>query len=587
MQGVETAPAEAAVKTWSCSGPARARACLAAAALLAACVVLRSAEDAPPAKPEAGAADKADKRFPVPPAAALADPEKQVKDLFQEDYRKRDPASRAEFAGRLLKLAQESKKDALMYYVLLREARDVALAAGDPDAACAAVDLLAAAFVVDAAGLKVSALSTAARAAATPEAAEKLLDKGLSLLDLLAGDADFDAALKLVTPLEDLARRANNVESARTVQARARDLRAQQAEWAKVKPLADRLKANPDDPEAALAVARHYVVAKGDWGTALPLFSKCAVPALKEAAARDLAQPAEAAACADLGDLWWSLAEKESGPFKAAAQSRAATWYSQALEGLSGLRRLQAEKRVLATAGALGASGEGLKAAGLVFWVNLAADPAPTSREQLSNTPGKTVGPVSVVTDSGTKALKLAGDSYVSYPATDAVKAARAAGSAFVWIKPDKPAAAYTCAFFRGTAAGPQAGKGYSDFALFFHESRLMLWFSWPENTWPGTDGKTAFFSKRPIPPGKWTMVGASWDGTTISIFVNGERDNTYKTAMVPVKRTGSEIIALGCDPAGAPEYFAGLLHGAMIFSRALTDGEVRQLYLKSGLQGK
>ena len=52
--------------------------CLALAALIAACLPSGLAQET---APEAKSADKASDRFPVPPAAALAAPEKQIKDV--------------------------------------------------------------------------------------------------------------------------------------------------------------------------------------------------------------------------------------------------------------------------------------------------------------------------------------------------------------------------------------------------------------------------------------------------------------------------------------------------------------------------
>jgi hypothetical protein len=103
-------------------------------------------------------------------------------------------------------------------------------------------------------------------------------------------------------------------------------------------------------------VGKYYAAFRGDWEHALPLLAKSTQAALKEAAAKDLLKPEESAAQADVGDLWWSVAEKEGGAFKAAVQNRAATWYSQALEGLTGPRKAQAEKRIQTASDA--ASGE-------------------------------------------------------------------------------------------------------------------------------------------------------------------------------------------------------------------------------------
>jgi len=321
-----------------------------AAAALAACGVAAFAEDKPPAKPDAKTEAKAAERLPVPPAAGLSDSEKQIKEAFKADYQnqKKDTAARIELAKKLLKLGEESENDALTRYVAEREAKDLAASASDLDTAFAAADALARSFIVDGAELKVSAFTAAARNIATAEAAEEISSAGLNLLDCLARDAQFDAALKLVTLLDDVARRGNKPELARTLQARSKDLRAQQSEWAKVKPCFDKLKEDPANADAALAVAKYYIAAKDDWEHALPLLARGPAAPLKDAATQDLAKPEDATARADLGDLWCAAADKESGPLKAAMQGRAMLWYAQALDGVSGVRKLQIEQRMKA-----------------------------------------------------------------------------------------------------------------------------------------------------------------------------------------------------------------------------------------------
>jgi hypothetical protein len=46
--------------------------------------------------------------------------------------------------------------------------------------------------------------------------------------------------------------------------------------------------------------------------------------------------------------------------------------------------------------------------------------------------------------------------------------------------------------------------------------------------------------------------LGATWDGKTVNMWVNGERDNSYQSTAVPLKRSFPEVIELGCDSAGS-----------------------------------
>jgi hypothetical protein len=557
--------------------------------LLAALPACWAAEE--PQVPKPVAAEEKDARQPLPSPAALAEAEKKIKDVYREEYQKRAAADRIELARKLMKVAQETKNEPLTFYVAMRDARDLAAAAGDIETALTAVDVLAWTFAVDAVELKTAAVLAAARNVATPDAAENAFSAALNLLDRLAADAQYEQAVKLLAPLDDLARRANNAEAAKTAQARAKAIRAEQAEWAKAKPHFDKLKATPDDADAALAAAKYLVNAKSDWERALPLLAKCPQTALKAAAAKELAQPDDAAGRADLGDAWWALSEKESGPFKNALQKHAADWYGQAVGELSGLRKLQTEKRIQSALTAAGSGTDWLRAAGLVFWVNPNLDASGRPRDLISNAQPTNTHQAVTAVDAGTKVLKFAGHEDLVYPATEAVRAIKSAGAAFVWVKVEPGGERYPNVLFRGCAPGPGVGRGYADLSLFVHTNRLLTVFNWPECGDPpwaaGMEGKSAFYSKGTLPYGKWGMLGCTWDGTTVSIYVNGERDNTYKFAASLLKRATPPSIILGNDPAGLPEYFIGMMHSAMIFNRALTEAEVKQLYVMSGMRGK
>jgi hypothetical protein len=295
-------------------------------------------------------------KAPVPAGPALAEAEKQVRSIFKDDYTRKTAADQASLARKLLKAAEETKGDAPLQYAALSEAQELAAAAGDLKTALAAVDRLAARFEVDAPGLKAAAVKAAARTR-DPDEADRVFSAGLDVMEQLGREDAYDDALALAAPLEELARRLRDGEAVRAVQARSRDLRAQQAEWNRVRPHLARLKENPDDAEACLAAGRYQATTKGDWDAALPLLARCGSAGLQSAAAKDLADPADAAAQAELGDLWFVQAEKEVGAFKAALQDRARSHYERALAGLAGLAKVRVEKRLESLASASGAGG--------------------------------------------------------------------------------------------------------------------------------------------------------------------------------------------------------------------------------------
>ena len=371
----------------------------------------------------------------------------------------------------------------------------------------------------------------------------------------------------------------------REPQAQAREIAARQAAFEKHEEARQRLAGQPDDAAAHLAIGAYRCFHKQDWKAGLPHLARGADPLLKEAAQRELKDPKEAEAQADLGDLWWQQAEKESSPVKEVLQRRATFWYTEALVGLPPARHAVVLKRLQAGFGSMGAAIEKLKASGLAFCVAPGADPTGKARELLTLTPPTHVGTVTEAMDAGVKALKFA-NGYASYPASDAVRAIQAVGSYVVWIKHAQSVGPWAGVIFRGTAPDPKVGRGVTDFSLFLYQDRFRLSLNWPDNEWPGVDGKTTFISKSPVPVGQWTMCGVTWNGSAIVLYLDGQRDRAFESTMTPLARKFPVQVALGCDPAGSPEFYNGLLSCAMIFDRALTDAEVKQLHALAGPLG-
>jgi len=77
----------------------------------------------------------------------------------------------------------------------------------------------------------------------------------------------------------------------------------------------------------------------------------------------------------------------------------------------------------------------------------------------------------------------------------------------------------------------------------------------------------------------QWLFVGVVYDDTDLKLFIDGTQDasGTFAAAQVdsdqPV-RIGFELII-----SGDPGYLSGLVDDVRIYKRALSDGEIQQLY--------
>jgi hypothetical protein len=88
-------------------------------------------------------------RAAEPDAALQREALRKIKDLFKAEYAKKHPAEQLDLARKLLQSGIETTDDSTVKWVLLREARDLAVAAGDPEIAVKSADETGKAFAVD------------------------------------------------------------------------------------------------------------------------------------------------------------------------------------------------------------------------------------------------------------------------------------------------------------------------------------------------------------------------------------------------------------------------------------------------------
>jgi serine/threonine protein kinase len=280
------------------------------------------------------------RKVAVPEAAELKDAEKVVREVYKADYAKKSPADQQLLAQKLLDQGRGTTDDSRARYVLLREARDIAVTVGDLDLALTAIDELARSYELDIVALKNAALTKIP--VRSPEATAGLVE---ALMDLSrdAMDAEnFEVAVSAAARADSLPKPSSDlVLSTRTADLR-KEVAATKDEYLRVKSSID--KPGTGDQEA---LGKYYGFARGDWDRGLPILAVSAKAPLNALAEKDLSRPEEALAQVEIGDGWWDLAEKERAAYrKQHLQERAKTWYESAYSAASGLARTKIEKRL-------------------------------------------------------------------------------------------------------------------------------------------------------------------------------------------------------------------------------------------------
>jgi WD40 repeat protein len=290
-------------------------------------------------------AEAADDRSPLPSADARRKKLEQVEGLFAISEA-RTPAAKRELAGKLFETAQETREDPAARFVLLNLARELASGAGDLDTALAAVDELNAEFQIDADAVRIASFDGAAKVALPNAARESAVERGNEYVDELLGRDKYLEAAKLIQTLQIVARPLRDRELMNALADRRNRGSTLYKQYQKSSAAMAALEKNPADADANLAAGRFYAFAKGQWERGLPLLAKGSDAKLKEIAEQEIGMPAAAAEQSKLADAWWEAAQGGSGIEADRQLARARMWYELAAAKLSGLDKVQAQKRI-------------------------------------------------------------------------------------------------------------------------------------------------------------------------------------------------------------------------------------------------
>lgn len=287
-----------------------------------------------------------DPRIPVPDAAAQKEAEKLIRDVFKDDYAKKGIAERSALAKKLFQQGMETKDDATSRFVLFQEAAGLFAQAGDLEQAFKSIDQLKGGYRIDPTALKNETLLTISKSAKTPDDFQALAKAYLKVSQDAADANDYAAAEKAVASAATQAKKAQNLVLINRTTARSKEIADLKARFEKLKKAREALTSNPDDPTANLAVGQYECFTKGNWDVGLPLLAKGSDASIQALAGRDLARPTEVAELVTLGDGWWDLGEKETGPSREILRRRAGLWYEKAGGKLTGLSATKVQKRL-------------------------------------------------------------------------------------------------------------------------------------------------------------------------------------------------------------------------------------------------
>jgi hypothetical protein len=89
----------------------------------------------------------------------------------------------------------------------------------------------------------------------------------------------------------------------------------------------------------------------------------------------------------------------------------------------------------------------------------------------------------------------------------------------------------------------------------------------------------THAFSKQSVPFNEWTQVAGTFDGKELCVYLNGEEDNVVSVSSSSIKSSDYAMRIGACTFDTRIRRFQGLIDDVMMFDRALSPKEVREIY--------
>jgi serine/threonine protein kinase len=287
-----------------------------------------------------------DSRTPPPAGEDLANAVKTIRELYRDDYSKTRHSEMSAAAQKLFDIARDEKKDSVMRFALLAEARDMAAKAADGALAFKAIEESAIDFAVEDREMKGSALQTAVKEVLTPERSALLADAATATAEEAAAADSFDEAVRLAKLAETAALKSKETPLAASVQIRRQEMEVLKKEFTALSPMLKALAENPDDAEACLAVGRYRCLVQGDWQRGLQYLARGGDGRLQDLARKEMDEPGSAEALVELADDWREPASKEHGLAQLQLLRHAHYRYRSALPKLRGSAKTAVEKRM-------------------------------------------------------------------------------------------------------------------------------------------------------------------------------------------------------------------------------------------------
>ncbi len=285
-------------------------------------------------------------REAVPSPEKLAAARAKIFTIFKNELTQTDPEARLELARKLISIAQNTYGEPATQYALLAEAGKIAVKTWNLDIALEATDLTIELFAVDDLKFKGKVLSRMGAAVKKSNQAEAVSKEFMALARTAMNRDNYEIATKAIKAAVRYAKKGNDRELIHVAKTRQNDILRFKLFYRRFLAAKTVLLDKPLDPAANLVCGRFICFIQKNWKKGLPMLMRGADKSLQNLASLELKQSNTTKKLINMGDGWNRAAKAESMPrIKRLLRERALGYYQRALNDLTGLTRMEIEKK--------------------------------------------------------------------------------------------------------------------------------------------------------------------------------------------------------------------------------------------------
>ncbi len=280
----------------------------------------------------------AQERMPVPSKADVTESLRQIKTVYEAQYRDGSINGARKLVDTLLKSGRSNQNTPVDKYTLLMEARRGAVSLGDFRKTAEIETALFKSFEVEKHRLAASSLLAIADNLPNELAANQYLIRCADNFTNLLAEDRYELATDLLAKMKSVSRKGKLTFWNSVVRDNTKRVKEFQDAYQDVAETLDGLAQNPDDQKANAIAGRFYCLEKEDWEIGITYLAK-AGGEMSQLADLELAAKSPADLL-EIADRWWASSDRIS------IQRHARDLYSQGLLKAEGLLKAKLEQRL-------------------------------------------------------------------------------------------------------------------------------------------------------------------------------------------------------------------------------------------------